>query len=285
MNKTLPAVMTAIVAVILTANLNMARENRLGKDAASVLILADEQAPMKPLAAFLEKNGGLETKCIDQGDLVEELSAHKAVFMYIHGAMTSRTEKMLIEYALGGGRLIILHHGIASARLNNPRWLQLTGIHITPREHPERPWRVVGNTTHTVVNLQPGHYITTHNVAYDRTVRYTSSDGPAIEATFEAIDLPHTEVFLNQHFTDGRQKTVLLGFKCSDVETGKTYMQDRCAWYKPAGKGYVFYFQPGHTAKDFQNKNYAQMILNAINFKPRARPANLLRSTRLRRIL
>ena len=268
MKRTFLAITVAMLTLTIALNMTVAKRETSGDPGNSLLIVADEQDPMHALAEFLEDEGDFDTRCVDQADLAKNLSSNKAVFMYIHGRMTSRTEKILIDYALKGGRLIILHHGIASARVNNPDWLKLTGIHITPRNHPEHPWRVVGNTTHTIVNLQPDHYITTHKVNYEQTVEYKSSDCPSVTSTFDAIDLPDTEVFLNQHFTDGRQKTVLLGFKCTDAETGKTYMQDRGAWYKPAGKGHVFYFQPGHTAKDFKNKNYAQMILNAINFKP-----------------
>ncbi len=37
-----------------------------------------------------------------------------------------------------------------------------------------------------------------------------------------ALELPDTELFLNQTFTDGRRKTVLFGMK--RIIAGKTYM-------------------------------------------------------------
>ena len=79
--------------------------------------------------------------------------------------------------------------------------------------------------------------------------------------------LPDTELFLNQMFTDGRRKTVLFGMK--GVIAGKTYMQDRAAWTMPTGTGLVFYFQPGHFARDFQNRTYAQILLNAVEWQPK----------------
>ena len=46
-------------------------------------------------------------------------------------------------------------------------------------------------------------------------------------------------------------------------------MQDRAAWYKKAGKGIIFYFMPGHSAKEFENPAYAQILVNAVTFKAR----------------
>ena len=124
------------------------------------------------------------------------------------------------------------------------------------------------NTTFTLVNLNPGHFITSHNVEYNRRVVYRSSDAPSQPRTFDAIDFKDTEVFLNQQFTDGRTKTVLFGFSCTDPQTGQTHNQDRGGWYKRANKGWVFYFQPGHTVADFENPVYRQIILNSLIWKP-----------------
>jgi len=44
-------------------------------------------------------------------------------------------------------------------------------------------------------------------------------------------------------------------------------LQGRGAWLNKQGKGKVVYFMPGHAASDFENDNYAQMILNAITWK------------------
>ncbi len=235
-----------------------------------VLIVADERGPMDTLAEFLREAGSFETSYVEQDGLAEDLSSAGwgAVFMYIHGAMTRRTERILIDYAVGGGRLIVVHHGIASARVNNPAWLEMAGIWMNPRNHATSPWRVIGNTTHTIVNLRPGHYVTSHRVEWPVTIEYTPSDAPSMPQALPAIALADTEVFLNQHFTDGRVKTVLLGFHCVDPATGEVIMQDRGGWYKPAGRGLVFYFQAGHKAGDFAERNYAQMLLNAVEYRP-----------------
>lgn len=233
-----------------------------------LLIVADQLAPMEVLADGLRKNGPYNVKYIQQNDLDSDLSQYHAVFMYIHNKMAPQTEKILIDYATGGGRLIILHHGIASARVNNPDWLKLTGIYLAPRNDKERPWKVISNTTHTIVNLHPNHYITSHKVKYERQIEYQPSDHPSIAKKYPAIDLHDTEVFLNQQFTDGREKTILLGFHCTDPKTNKTYMQDRAGWYKKTKKGWLFYLQPGHKKQDFQNKSYLQIILNTLSWKP-----------------
>ena len=235
---------------------------------ARLLIVADEQPPMDVMADALRKQGPYHVKYVRQEELESDLSKYHAVFMYIHDKMQTKIEKALIDYATGGGRLIILHHGIASARVNNPDWLKLTGIYLAPRNDKDRPWKVISNTTHTIVNLQPGHYITSNKIKYDRQIEYQSSDYPSVVQKYPAIDLRDTEVFLNQQFTDGREKTVLLGFYCIDPETKKVYAQDRGGWYKKAGDGWVFYLQPGHKATDFENKSYMQIILNTLTWKP-----------------
>ncbi|MBM4017698.1 MAG: ThuA domain-containing protein [Planctomycetes bacterium] len=238
-----------------------------------VLIVADERPQMEVLAGFLRAEGRYETRIADQKDLPADLGVHAAVFMYVHSKFLPEPEKALIRYAAEGGRLVVLHHGMASARAGNPDWLRMAGIRIAPRTDAKHPWRVVGQTTHTLVNLQPRHYITSRGVRYDRTVRYRSSDEPSAEGEFPGLDLPNTEVFLNQQFTDGREKTVLFGSMCTDPQTGETIMQDRGGWYKPAGKGWLFYLQPGHAESDFRNLNYCRIILNCLTWQPPAEQA------------
>lgn len=235
--------------------------------AGKVLIVADDWGPMAVLGEYLVREGRYEVEKADQKELTEALGGYRAVVMYLHGRMTARTEKVLVAYAEGGGRLVIVHHGIASARWANPLWLKLTGIYMAGRTDKERPWKVIGETRHTLVNLQPGHYITSHKVRWEREVEYESSDYPSRAVRYPAMDLEGMEVFLNQQFTDGRAKTVLLGFDCVDPETGARYRQDRSGWYKRAKKGWVFYFQAGHAARDFAKASYSQMILNSIQWR------------------
>ena len=233
-----------------------------------VLFVADEWKQLAPLVAFLQAEGGATVEMSDQKDLPEGLAAYQAVFMYIHGPMTPETERALVRYATIGGRLMVLHHGMASARVKNPEWLKMAGIAILPRDDPKTPWRVVAPVTHTLVNLRPDHYITSHNVKYDRKVQYQSPDAAGLRGEFPALDLPETEVFLNQQFTDGSEKTVLFGSMCLDPQTGAAIMQDRGGWYKPAGKGWLFYLQPGHAESDFRNRSFCQIILNCLTWRP-----------------
>lgn len=267
MRRTFLIVVVVAMWLVIAAGPDL-REAAAAQDASRrILLVADERPPMNVLADFLRNEGGFEVEYVEQDALADDLTGCRAVFMYIHGAMKERTERILIDYAIGGGRLIALHHGIASARVNNPAWLKLAGILINPRDHAAAPWRVVGNTTHTIVNLQPGHYITSHRVVWPQAIEYTPSDEPSAMQKLPAIALADTEVFLNQHFTDGRVKTVLLGVHCTDPVTGQIIMQDRGGWYKPAGRGWLFYFQAGHKAADFANRNYAQILLNAVQYE------------------
>jgi len=236
-------------------------------DRQSVLIVADEWEPMEALSDLLRTEGDYGVQHIDQSSPDLDLGQFGAVFVYVHAVLKAHVEDALIDYALGGGRLIVLHHAIASAKVANPGWLRFAGIHIAPRDDPDHPWRVVQGT-HTLVNLQPEHYVTSHGVYYDRMVEYTPSDVPSVPGTYPALDLHNTEVFLNQHFTDGREKMVLLGFQVTDPQAGVVITQDRSGWYKPVGKGWLFYLQPGHAASDFRHTGFGQIILNCLDWEP-----------------
>lgn len=234
--------------------------------ASSLLIIADEQANMKQLQKFLqEKNYAVQL--VDQSQLPKDIAGFFAVFQYIHGTMTEETSASLIKYTNEGGRLILLHHALASARLKNPEFLAFAGIHLDPRDHPKTPWLVL-ETTHTIVNLNPSHYITSTNMHYPKTELYQGSDALRIEREYPAFDLPNTEVFLNQQCTDGTEKTILFGFKTINPKTGQMVQQDRSGWLKKAGKGWIIYFQAGHSSSDFQNPLYLQMIQNALTWNP-----------------
>jgi hypothetical protein len=185
--------------------------------------------------------------------------------MYIHDEFDPDIERSLIEWTERGGRLVVLHHGMASAKMRSSLWPGFLGVQILPRDHPVHPWKVYRGTFQ-VVNLRPDHWVTSHKVQWPKRTRYTPSDNPSAEQELASFDLPDTELFHNQLFTDGRRKRVLLGMK-GDVE-GRTLMQDRAGWMMPAGKGHVFYFQPGHNAKDFENAAFLQMIVNAVEWLP-----------------
>ena len=237
-----------------------------GASPRNVLIVCDETPQMEALAKFLHDEAGYETQIVAQEDCPDSLSKYPGVFNFVHRPLTEKVEEALIAYAVAGGRLISLHHGISSSKMLNKKWLPFCGVALFRKERDEGGWSVLGNITAELVNLCPGHYITSHNVAYDGTTTYTPSDFPSTEQECPVLRFPRSEVFLNEHFTDAREKTVLFGVKGNDPETGKLYMQDRGGWFQRKGKGWAFYFQMGHATSDFQNRSYCQILLNCLQW-------------------
>ncbi|MBD3267298.1 hypothetical protein GF373_11575 [bacterium] len=233
----------------------------------SVLILADEQAQMSQLKSYLVEQGHT-ANMVDQDELPENLAPYEVLIQYLHSTMKQPTAKAIMGYAEEGGRLLLLHHAIASSRWKNPDFLQFVGIHLDPRDHSHTPWKVLGNVTHTMVNVNPTHYITSHKMDYPKTEKYTCAGDLTVEQAFPAFDMPKTEVFLHQQFTDGYEKTVLFGVKTADPESGQTIMQDRSGWLKRTGKGWTIYLQAGHATKDYKNPYFLQVIDNCITWKP-----------------
>jgi hypothetical protein len=230
-----------------------------GSAAPLAVLLHDEAGPMETLAAGLKKHG-FDVVLQEHAAFRAPQARDAVVFMYVHATLKPEIEDALIRYAEGGGRLIVLHHGMASGKMRNTRWPAFLGIRILPRDAPDDAWIVLRGDV-DVVNLAPGHWITAQGVRWPETVAYTPSDAPSAEQQLPAFRLPDTEFFHNQLFTDARRKTVLLGVK---VTAGAgTVMQDRGGWMMPAGRGLVFYFQPGHFARDFENPTFLQILVNS----------------------
>lgn len=243
-------------------------------DSNQVLIVHDELQQMLVLANILSEKGGFDVTIVDQSTLPENWSGYRAVIGYIHRVLEVPTEKAFIAYAENGGRYIALHHSISSKKAGNEFYFDFLGIQLdSPKsaKHPVIPGEGYGwreEVTLTLVNLNPGHYITSHEVDWGEAVPYTSSDQPSVEAMYPSIDLHESEVYMNHKFTDGREKTVLCGFRFLDDRNDQLFMQDRAAWLKPHGDGDIVYFMAGHAASDFENRNFSQMIINAINWAP-----------------
>ncbi|MBI1390480.1 MAG: hypothetical protein GC154_18745 [bacterium] len=235
--------------------------------AGKVMIVADEWPQMDVFEKFLNQNGFTAEK-YEQKDMPKQLGAYDACIEFIHGAMADETAAALIDYANGGGRLVVLHHGVSSKKKATKGWYQFLGMDLDQSKDAENPYSWIHGVDLTFVNLQPHHYVTSHNVKYAETVEYKSSDQPSPVQKLPAITFHDTEVFINHQFTDGREKNVLFGYIFHNRETGETIMQDRSGWYKPAGKGWLFYFQPGHSVTDLENPNYSQIVLNAITWNP-----------------
>ena len=230
--------------------------------AGPVLIVADEFPAMEILAAKLKSAEGIDSKIVKQTEIPADLSQFRAMVVYIHGDIKDPAEKLFIDYARTGGRLILLHHSISSGKRRNQFWIPFVGVNLPYGEFETGGYRWIDPVTLDVVNLAPGNFVTTHHIKYDTKVRYTPSDGAGSEKEYDGFHLEETEVYLNHVFLEPHQ--ILLGLKYKDVKTGKTYMQDRAGWYMRAGKGHLFYFMAGHSLKEFQNPVYAQMVVNAV---------------------
>jgi len=228
-----------------------------------ILIVADEWPQMDTMAAKLDEYVDYDIQKAEQEKIDSDLSAFDFVFMYVHKPLIRYVEKALIDYTNDGGSLIVLHHGIASAKMQNPMWLDFLGIQLFPRDHPEYPWGVIAQTTHTMVNLYPGHFITTNGIRYEKAIQFHSEYDTIFHGEFPAFDLPDTEIFLNQRIKDD-QIQVLFGFKNSDGSR----MQPTSGWYKQSGKGRIFYFQAGHSPADFENPNFIRVLLNSMEWQP-----------------
>ena len=236
--------------------------------AESVLIVADEWPQMDVLADYLHGKGGYDIEKVEQDELPTDLSGYDGVFQFVHGTLKDGPAQALMDHAENGGRLIVIHHGISSAKTKTKGWLSFLGMELDRSTNAKHPYGWVHGVSLTLVNLNPNHYITSHNVTYQREIEYQSSDQPSKPVELPALEFRNTEVFLNHQFADGRAKTVLFGFHYKDPKSGKVYMQDRSGWFKRAGRGHVFYFQPGHAVSDFENRDYCQILLNCLTWNP-----------------
>lgn len=235
-----------------------------------IVILCD--TPPESQMSLLEKSfadNHLQTRQMSQADFDTLASLeNKSIVVYVHKPFIASVEKKLIDFCNDGGRLVVLHHAIASAKMQNRDWLPFCGIKLTKEKSARFPWTVLTNGTFHMVNLQPGHFVTTNKIDYDATVSYISSDQPSEMCSFQAFTLSDTELLMNQMFVDGRQKTVLFGYKFTDSVSGEIFMADRAGWLVKKNKGLLFYFLAGHCDADFLNKNFCRVILNALFFDP-----------------
>lgn len=231
-----------------------------------VLIVADEFPAMEFLAKELKTQEGIESDIVAQDKMPERLDDYRAVIVYIHRALNPGPEKAFIAYTRGGGRLVALHHSISSGKRKNAGWFPFLGIDLLPGDVNQGGYKWTEPATITCVNLAPEHFITTHKVAYPSEIDYTPSDASGASGPRPGFVLHESEVYLNHTLTEPR--TILLGLKYTDPETGKVWMQDRAGWLRPAGKGLIVYFQPGHSLLDFQQPAYTRIVINAVIYQP-----------------
>ena len=235
--------------------------------AGGVLIVADEIPAMQVLAAKLKTDGNFESVIVKQTEMPPDLSGYAAVFVYIHRDITEPAEKAFIAYANAGGKLILLHHSISSGKRRNKYWFGFLGISLPEKDFSQGGYKWLDPVDWQVVNLAPRDHVTSHRVKYAARITYKSSDTPGREKRYPGLAFENSEVYLNHVYTEPR--TILMGLKYRDPKSGVTYMQDRAAWYKKAGQGLVMYFMPGHSAREFEDPAYAQILLNAVQFQQR----------------
>jgi hypothetical protein len=234
--------------------------------AGEVLIVADEFPAMEVLAQALQSQAGIDSRIVKQGEMPASLAAFSAVIVYIHKDLDAAAEKAFIAYAKGGGKLVVLHHSISSGKRANKEWFAFLGVSLPPGDVSQGGYQWTEGISFEVVNRAPAHFITTNQVPYEALTSYPLAESTGGEQLAPAFTLHDSEVYLNHVLT--RPRTVLLGLKYEDRKSGKTYTQDTAGWYRPAGKGWVFYFMPGHSVRDFQQPAFQRIVLNAVIFKP-----------------
>ena len=233
-------------------------------------VVGDEPVPMQALKRVLESGGHQVTLFEQKAFASSGALKPAAILMYVHGELEESVGKRLIAFAREGGRLVILHHGIASAKNKSPYWMEFVGMEILPKNAPEYPWAVIYGVEFEMVNLAPGHPVTTQHVNYTVNTTYSRSEPPQNkEQKLSSFIVSDTEAYLNQRFRPGHQRTLLFGMKCKDPVGGAVYMQDTGGWVMKAGKGWVFYLQPGHFGRDFEVPQLRQVLLNCLSWKPR----------------
>ena len=229
---------------------------------AEVLIVADEFPAMKALAAYIKTNANIDSEIIDQTKIPQNLQKYEAVIVYIHRNLNESAEKAFIDYTMNGGKLIPLHHSISSGKKKNKYWFDFLGVDLPAGDVDSGGYKWIEGVELDIVNLAPGHFITSDKVDYPSKIQYELNGKTEMLPAFHLSD---SEVYIN-HVLKSDQKKIL-GYKYVDKTTGKTYTQQHAGWIKKAGKGLIIYLMPGHSVKDFQNTAYARIVLNAILFK------------------
>jgi hypothetical protein len=261
-------------AFVFLLNISLIYQTKADEPELRVAVLADKVDEAPALLAMLNKNG-FDAVQIAQKDLDEMISAieadenplnaYDAVIMYIHSVLKPDVEQAIISYTQSGGRMLVVHHGLASAKCRNPDYMEFLGMKIDTSPDSNRRWLVTAEIPHVMVNLAPGHFITTEGIDYgEEKIEYVSPDREELRGEFASFSLPNTEIFHNQMFTDGREKTVLFGYRWENPDTGNVMMEDTSGWTKPVGEGLLIYLQAGHADHDFENPNYGQVIRNAL---------------------
>jgi hypothetical protein len=232
-----------------------------------VLIVPDEFPAMEHVAAKLQSEENISSQLVWQTNLPPDLSSFPVVIVYIHRDLKPTAEKAFIEYTQAGGKLIVLHHSISSGKRKNKDWFKFLGVTLPEADVDEGGYKWIEGVTQQIVNLAPDHFITTHKVVYPEQVAFKSASDTK-ERTLPGVTLKESEVYINHVLAEDQTRTRLLGFKYTDKNSGKTYMQTQSGWVKPSGKGWIIYLQPGHSLHDLKDPVYERIVLNAVIWKP-----------------
>jgi hypothetical protein len=239
-----------------------------------VLIVMDERPQMETLARHLREKANLESAIVDQKTMPEDWSGYAAMLGYIHGKLEEKTELKIIEYTKNGGRFVCLHHAISSGKSANKYYFDFLGVRMDAIELSRQPAEPGGHYAwregirQTIVNLNPQHYITSHDVQWAEKTHFVPTDSDIAGREYPALTLEDSEAYMNVKFIDGKEKTMLLGYKYLDDRNQVLHQQATAGWAKRSGKGWIIYLQPGHSTHEYENRALAQMVLNAITWKP-----------------
>jgi hypothetical protein len=273
----------AVVVLSFATDVALSRSAEVS-DLRRVLIVTDESDRMRPLAAYLKDQGEIDSVIVDYQSLPEnervlpdDLAEYDALIGYIHGDLDEPTEIRIIEYTRSGGRFVCLHHMVSSGKKKNRFYFDFLGLHMDDIEHAREAsepgthymWREP--VEKVVVNLAPGHYVTSHGISWPDKIDFLPTDMPdAREKEYPAVTMKRTEVYSNVKRTDGAEKTLLLGYVYADDRNNVTHAQATDGWIKPAGDGHIVYVQPGHFVEEFTDPDNIlnRLILNAITWSP-----------------
>jgi alpha-glucosidase len=246
-------------------------------DLKHVLIVMDEREQMETLAKYLKDKSGIDSTIVDQKSVPDDWSHFDAVIGFVHGALQEPVELKIIDYTKNGGRYVCLHHMISSGKSKNKYYFDFLGVRMTDIDKAREPAEPGGHYAWrepveiTVVNLNPTHYITSHEVTWPDKTKFRVSDAGGHATSAPEREYPafteRGEAYMNVFFSD-TDKTVLLGLKYLDDRSNAQYMQQAEGWLKPVGKGWIVYLQPGHFTQEFEQPAVSQMILNAITWQP-----------------
>jgi hypothetical protein len=236
-----------------------------GAAAAEVLIVADEFPAMEVLATRLKTDAGLTSRIVAQTNMPADLAPFGAVIVYVHGNLAEAAEEAFIAYTEAGGKLIPIHHSISSGKRKNTQWFKFLGVSLASGDVTLGGYKWIEPVTLDFVNVAPDHFIMTNGVSYPKQITY-ASEGTSQAQIRPGFTLPASEVYINHTLTESRQ--ILMGFKYTDTKSNKTWMQDRAGWLRRAGRGWIIYFQAGHSTADFEELAYARVLVNAVAWRP-----------------